>query len=215
MKKKINLAIVDDQRLFRKGLISLLENVESVHVLLESADGEELLKKLQTQKPDVILLDLQMQGMNGLETMLHLKQKYPGIKILVLTMYREHALVQDLIRRGAHGFLLKDNDIGIIIEGIHAVYENGYYFNEHISPEMVQDITDKKLPKTVPGVPLSQREIEIIRLICMEYTNKEISDKLFISARTVGAHRENIFRKINAKNMISVMKYAIRNKLVD
>ena len=116
---------------------------------------------------------------------------------------------------GAHGFLLKDNDIGIIIEGIHAVYENGYYFNEHISPEMVQDITDKKLPKTVPGVPLSQREIEIIRLICMEYTNKEISDKLFISARTVGAHRENIFRKINAKNMISVMKYAIRNKLVD
>ena len=215
MKKKITLAIVDDQRLFRKGLIALLEEYESVQVLFESADGEELLSKLRLQQPDVVLLDLQLHGMSGLETMVRLKQLYPDLKALVLTTCCEHEQVEELARRGANGFLLKDNDIGGIVDGIHAVAENGYHFNEHMTPAMVQQLMSGKHTQAASRPTLSQREIEIIRLICMEYTNKEISDKLFISARTVGAHRENIFRKINAKNMISVMKYAIRHRLVD
>ncbi|MCW3084178.1 MAG: response regulator transcription factor [Bacteroidetes bacterium] len=216
MKEKIKLAVVDDQLLFRKGLIALLNEFDAIDIIMESSGGRELMVKLETQKPDVILLDLEMPDVDGFKTTQLLRQKYPEIKILILTMHNENGIIQHLIQNGAHGFLLKDNDIEVIVEGIHSVLENGYYFNDHVSKEMVKNlINEKSIKPNFKKTVLSQREIEIIRLICMEYTNKEISNKLFISVRTVGAHRENIFRKINAKNVIGIVMYAVKNKLLE
>lgn len=216
MKKTIKIAIADDHVLFRKGLISLLKEYESFNVSFEASNGSELLEKLKSKKADVILLDLEMPDMNGFETVPALTKKHPDIKIIALTMHSENGIVHHLLNDGIHGFLSKNCSIDSIAEAIHSVVETGYYFNDHVSKEMIKDlISAKKMKPNLKRVTLSEREIEVIKLICKEYTNKEIADKLFISVRTVDNHRENILRKINAKNIIGVVMYAIRNKIVE
>lgn len=216
MKKTIKIALADDHSLFRKGLISLLKEYKSFNILFEASNGAELLEKLKTKTPDVILLDLEMPGMSGFETVPSLKKKYPGIKVIALTLHNENGIVLHLLNEGIHGFLSKNCGVDAIVDAIESVMEAGYYFNDHISKEMIKDlVSSKKIKPNFQQVVLSEREIEIIKLICKEYTNKEIADKLFISVRTVDNHRENILRKINAKNIIGVVMYAIKNKIVE
>ncbi|HET6990709.1 MAG TPA: response regulator transcription factor [Bacteroidia bacterium] len=216
MKKIIKLAVVDDQHLFRKGLISLIDEFEELNVVIEASNGKELLEKLKSKKPDVILLDVEMPLMDGIETTECIRQKYPDIKILILTLHNEEEIILHLIEKGAHGFLLKDNQIETVVDAIYAVIDNGFFFNDRVSKVMVKGLMkNNKIKPNFNQVPLSQREIEVIRLICKEHTNKEIADKLFISPRTVDGHREKILQKTKAKNVVGIVMYAVENGLLD
>ncbi len=216
MKKSIKLAVVDDQHLFRKGLISLIKEFEEIDIVIEASNGNEFVEKLKTKKPAVVLLDLEMPVMDGIETTEFLQRKYPEIKILILTMHNEEEIILHLLEKGAHGFLLKDQPIETLVDAIYAVIENGYYFNDHISKVMVKGLVrTQKIKPNFHEVRLSEREIEVVKLICKEYTNKEIADKLFISVRTVDGHREKILQKTKAKNTVGIVMYAIKNNLLD
>lgn len=216
MKHKKKVAIVDDQVLFRQGLISLLNDDNGVQVIMEASNGKELLDQLRTKQPEVILLDMEMPEMDGAETTSIVKKKFPEIKIIILTMHTEEALVIDLIERGANGFLTKDTNIDVVVDAIFCVTENDYYFNDSISRIMVKKmVSSKKINPFYKQSPLSEREREVIKLICMELTNKEIAEKLFLSPRTIDAYREKILEKTGARNTAGIVMYAVKNNLIN
>lgn len=215
MEKSVRLAIADDQQLFRKGLIALLSDYPRITISLEAANGQELLDKMEKIPVDVVLLDIQMPQMNGIETTQQLNKKHPKTKVLILTSHNEEELIKHLIVKGAHGFLLKNNTLETIAEAVGGVTENGYYFNERVSKEMVSDLLSKySIKPTFYQASLSARELEIIQLISQEFTNKEISEKLSISVRTVETHRDHILQKTNAKNSVGIIMYAYRNNII-
>lgn len=215
MKKK-TLAIVDDHFLFRKGLISLLKEFKELSVIIEAKDGQDLVDKLKTKHPDVILLDIQMPVMDGIEAIIQVRKKYPDIKIIVLTMHSEEQMIFHLMEKGANGFLPKDTDIEIVVDAIYSVIEKGYYFNDKISKAMIKGVTENKkalLPTHLSA--LSAREIDVVRLICKQKTIKEIAEELCLSPRTIDTYRENIFHKTGAKNIVGIAFYAIQYNLLD
>lgn len=211
----IRLAIVDDHLLFRKGLISLLSYYPNFSVKIEATDGSDLLQQLRRKEVDVVLLDLQMPVMDGFATAAELQIHFPEVKIIILSMNVINEQVRCLIDLGVSGYLLKNQEIDSVIEAIETVYGNNYYFNDLVSFQMVQELMeDKKIQPICESVCLSEREIEVIQLICAEYTNKEISEHLNISPRTVEGHRERILQKTNAKNVVGIVMYAVKNKLL-
>lgn len=215
--EKINIAIVDDQLLFRQGMISLLKEFKELNIVFEANNGEELMEKLKSKEPQprVILLDIEMPVMDGMATTAQLKQKYPDIKIIILTMHDEEQMIIHLVEAGAHGFLPKNEDIEHVVDAIYAVHENGYYFNDKISRAMVNGlVSSKKIQPQFKSTELSKREIEILELICKEYTSIEIGDKMGLSARTIDNHRLNILKKIGARNTVGMVMYAVKKGLI-
>ena len=216
MKKKIKLAVVDDQLLFRKGFISLLKEFPEFDVVFDVSNGEELLDQLKTKKVDLVLLDLEMPKMDGFETTEQLQKAYKDLKIIILTTHNEESFIHHLISKGACGFILKDQDIETIVDAIYAVIETGYYFNDRVSRALVKGLIESKMVRPSFSMAyLSDREIEVIKLISKEATAKEISEKLHISIRTVEGHRERILQKIKAKNSVGIAMYAIKNNLLE
>lgn len=214
--KKIKLAVVDDQLLFRRGIISLIREFEEIDVVIEAGNGKELIEAIKKRKPHIVLLDLQMPVMDGIETTAYLSEKYPDIKILILTMHDDDEFILHLIEKGANGFLLKNNSIDIVIDAIYSIVDNGYYFNDRISKTMIKGLVrSKKIKPVFQSVSLSDREIEVIMLICKEYTNKEISERLCISIRTVENHRDKILEKTGARNTAGIVMFALKNNLLD
>lgn len=215
--EKINIAVVDDQQLFRQGMTSLLKEFKDLNIMFEASNGEELLDKLKRmdELPKVILLDIEMPVMDGLETTVHLKQKYPEIKVVILTMHDEEEMVVHMIEAGAHGFLPKNEDIEHVVDAIYAVHENGYYFNDKISRAMVNGlVSSKKIIPLFKATELSKRELEILELICREYTSVEIGQKVGLSARTIDNHRLSILKKIGARNTVGMVMYAVKRGLI-
>lgn len=215
MKKTIKIAVVDDHQLVRQGIISLIHEFEGLEVIYEAENGEVLCNLVKKKEPDVILLDIAMPVMDGIKTTEYLHQNHPNIKILILTNHNDEQMIIHLIQIGAHGFLLKDTGIDTIVDSIHSVTKSGYYFNDHISKEMLKNLMNtEKITPHFKKVILSEREIGIIKLICKEQTNREIADTLCISVRTVDWHRENILKKIDAKNTAGIVMYAMKNRLL-
>lgn len=216
MKTTIKLAITDDQHLFRQGLMALIKDYPEIEVVIEASNGTELLEKLRNTNAEVVLLDLEMPIMDGYKTTEKLKARFPDVKILILTMHNEEELINHLISKGANGFLMKNQDIKTIIDSVHGVVDNGYYFNDKVSRSMVTElIKTEKIQPTFDPVVLSEREIEIIKLVSREYTNRQIADLLSLSVRTVEGHRERIIEKTNSKNVVGMIMYAFKNKLLD
>jgi DNA-binding NarL/FixJ family response regulator len=215
-KKKIKLAVTDDQQLFRRGLISLLGEFDELQVTLEAVNGKNLLEQLKNKYVDVVLLDYEMPGMDGAETAAMLREKYPEIKILILTMHNDEEIILHMVEKGAHGFLLKDYDIEIVVDAIYAVMENGYYFNPSISKTILKNLVENKKikPSFKKGDELSEREIEILQMICAEFTSKEIAEKLFIAGSTVNSHKESILKKTGARNVAGMVLFAVKNGLI-
>lgn len=216
MSEKISIAVVDDQFLFRQGLISLLKEFDNLEVIMEASNGKELLEKMKVKLPDIVLLDLEMPVMDGIETTVEIKRKYPFIKIIILTMHTDDEFIIQLVEKGASGFLPKDKDIEVVVDAINSVVENGYYFDEHISKAVVKGLVKaKKTNLSFTVQYLSEKEIAVIKLICKEYTNREISEKLGLSNRTVDAHRQTILLKTGAKNTAGIVMYAVKHNLLD
>ncbi len=213
---KIKVAIADDQQLFRKGIISLLKEFEEIDIAFEAGDGKDLLNQLANGTvPDVILLDIEMPLMNGIEALKKIKSKGYASKVIILTMHDEEEMVIHLIEMGANGFLPKNEDIENVVSAIKSVIESDYYFNDKFSKGMLRSlISNEKITPKFNYNQLSDIETEIARLICEELTNKEIAAKLDLSPRSVDGHRERILKKIGAKNTAGIVMYAYKCKLI-
>ena len=207
--------MAEDHLLFRQGLTTLLKEYEEINVLFDASNGIELLDELKKSKPDVILLDIEMPIMNVKEALLKIKEKYPAIKVIMISSYYDDAYITEYLLLGAVGFLPKHCDIEKVIDAIFAVYEQGFYFDNNISKSLLAKLMKSKaVNPTLPNQILSNREIDILKLTCLEKTSKEISEELFISQRTVEWHRKQIMIKTKAKNVVGLVMYAIKNKII-
>lgn len=213
----INIAITDDATLFRKGLRLLLEDYNDIKVILEADHGQDLLDKLSTQKnhPDVLILDLQMPVLNGVDTAKILRNKHPDIKIIILSTHYSKAFIVNMIEVGASAYLPKDATPDEVTTTIKNVYNNGFHYNKEVWAIIQENMTKKQKQKPTFNPQLTKRELEILQLICEQQTAVEIASKLFISRRTVEGHRNNLLQKLNCRNIAGLVVYAIQNKLVN
>ena len=206
------IVLVDDHSLFRNGLRGLLERCAGCRVVGEAASGEEFLAMLSGLETDVVFMDFAMPGLDGAQTTERALARRPDLRIITLSMFGEERYYSRMVQAGARGFLLKDSDIGDVIEAIDAVMSGGSYF----SPQLLSSLTGRMRTRDdVPDEQLSVREREILVAVCRGLSNQEIADELFISKRTVDKHRANILEKTGCKNTASLVVYAIRNGIVE
>ena len=211
----IYVAIAEDQRLFRECLVSLLNGFERIKVNVEAANGKELLESLYTAAPtpQVVLLDLTMPEMNGLETTRQLKKLFPHMKIIILSVHSEERHIVHMVGEGVNGYLVKNSELTEVVHAVEAVHEKGFYFNEAMLRAIHSGMTHKHEKSYNPNSPITAREKEILELICQEHTTQEIAEKLFLSVRTVDGHRNNLLEKTGARNTAGLVIYALRNNL--
>ncbi len=211
----IHVAIAEDQRLFRECLVSLLNGFDGVNVNLEAANGKELLEKLYVTAPvpQVVLLDLTMPEMNGLDTTRQLKKLFPEMKIIILSVHSEERHIVHMVGEGVNGYLVKNSELSEVVQAVQAVHEKGFYFNESVLRAIHTGMGNKHEKSYNPNSPLTAREKEILELICQECTTPEIAEKLFLSVRTVDGHRNNLLEKTGARNTAGLVIYALRHDL--
>jgi len=213
----IKLALVDDHKLFRSGIRALLSPLDNFEIVSESGNGVELIESLSENPAEVILMDLEMPEMDGMQTTIHLKENFPNLKVIVLSMHNDEKFIIHLMEIGARGYLLKDSEPEDIVNAILSVYETGYFFSEMVSRVMLHGLVKKEKvkPSFKTNIELSEREIDVVKLICKELTTAEIGEKLFISPRTVEGHRNNVMLKTGARNTAGIVVYAMKNGLYE
>lgn len=211
--EKIRIIITDDHQLFRNGLKILLNAFEEFEVTGEASNGEEFLRVLKNTPADIVLMDINMPEMDGIEATRRALKLYPEIDIIALSMYGEEEYYYKMVDAGAKGFLLKDSDISEVKEAILTVRKGGSYFSQELLYHVIQKIKHRE--NESKSANLSKREQEILVKICEGLSNQEIAETLFISKRTVDKHRANLLGKTNSKNTASLILFAIRNKLIE
>jgi DNA-binding NarL/FixJ family response regulator len=205
---KTKIIIVDDHKLFRNGLRFILSEIEGVEIVGEASNGKEFLELLKFLKPDLVLMDISMPVMNGVEASREALEKYPNLKILVLSMFGEDAYYNTMIDIGVKGFILKDSDNSELKNAIQSILKGNNYFSQDLLLKLIRNKT------SAPSIKLSRRESEILTLICKGYSTNLISEQLHISHRTVERHRASLLSKTDSSNSISLVIYAIKNNLV-
>lgn len=210
---KIDIIIVDDHMLFSQALHSLISKFDEFNVIKVLNDGSEVVDyfKANSPKPDVILMDIQMPIMNGIETTNWLKNNYPDIKVLALSMECEEATILAMLRAGAKGYLLKDIHPSVLNHAINELYSNGFYYTENVTNTLLKANSKTEVTN---NVVLKDRELEFLKLACSELTYKQIAEKMFLSPKTVENYREALFEKLEAKTRIGLVLYAIKHKIV-
>ena len=204
------VAIVDDHTLLLEAIGGLVRDFENFEVLYLCKNGQELLEKLKFPKniPDIVLMDINMPLLNGIETTKALNEKYPQIKVIALSVEENEKTILKMLRAGAKGYLMKDTKKEILKEALNQVVEKGYYHTNTISKLLIGSLT-----KDETAVQLKEREVEFIEHACTEMTYKEIAEKMFLSPKTIEGYRDSIYEKLNLKNRIGLVLYAIRNGL--
>ena len=210
---KCRIVLVDDHQMFLDGLDSILSSHLEFQIVATAKDGWQALMEIEQHKPDVVLTDLNMPEMDGLELVKRVKEKFPEIKILVLSMMKDKETVSSIMEVEAEGFILKDSNKADLIKAINAVHQGGTYYSNEIMNIMLSKY-QKRIKQDEARHTLTTRELEILKLIGQELTSEKIADKLFISSRTVETHRKNMLAKTNSTTLIGLLKYAIRNELV-
>ncbi|MEO1054564.1 MAG: response regulator transcription factor [Bacteroidota bacterium] len=207
----MKVLLVDDHQILLEGLVSFLESEADIEVVGLATSGKEALTIIDRKPPDVLITDIEMPGMDGIELTTKVKQLLPNIKVLALTMYNEQAYIKDMLRVGASGYILKNSGKDEFINAVRSVVEKGNY----LSPEVMQNfIGSQKGKESAYGKKLSDREIEIVQLIANELTTEEIAEKLHLSAFTIKTHRKNILLKLGLKNSAGLIKYAMHKGLI-
>lgn len=212
----ITVFIADDHKIFRDGIISLLDNEDHIQVVGEAGNAEDLFEKIPALQPTVILMDISMGASNGIEATEKILKRFPSIKVLALSMHSESSYIIKMLEAGASGYLLKDAGSREMIAAIQTVASGGTYFSQQVSQTLLHYLHGgKKVLEKRPGVPLTKRELEVLQLIAEEYSNSEIAEKLYISIRTVDTHRRNLLEKLGVKNTAGLVKNAIRLGLIN
>ncbi len=214
--KVIEYVIADDHKIFRQGLKLTLGTDPSLKCAGEAGNGVELLALLEIRQPDVVLLDIKMPDMDGIEALGRIRSQYPDLRVLILTMYEEEHFIIHLMETGANGYLLKNAEPDEISMAIHTVWESEYYFSDLVSATLLRKVMMKKRAPvvTMPQVKLTERETEVLKLICQELTAAEIGDMINLSARTVEGIRASLIEKTGTRNAAGLVLYAIRNRIV-
>jgi two-component system nitrate/nitrite response regulator NarL len=216
--KTTKVLIADDHEVVRDGLKNILMSLGNISVVGEVANGEEAVNVYGTIKPDVVIMDISMPGMNGIEATRIIKESDPNAKILILTMHDNQEYLNQIIRSGAKGFVLKNTDKEELLEAVKAVAAGENFFSKDISKLIIDNYirSAKETDKTdgFKEVPLTKREIEILKLIASGYSNQEIANILYISYNTVDTHRKNIMHKLSIKNTAGLVRYAIEKGLI-
>lgn len=215
---KIRVIFADDHELVRTGMRTLFQSTPDCVLVGEAGDGEQAIQLIAKHKPDVAILDISMPKLNGIEATRIVKEKHPNIKVLILTMYEDEGYVNEMIRAGADGYVLKNADKKEILLAVRAVAGGERFFSPTISKLMIDGFIKKAstVEKEVAGNSLlTKREIEVLRFIAEGLTSREIADKLFLSLNTINTHRTNIMKKLNIHDTAGLVKYAIQNGLAE
>jgi DNA-binding NarL/FixJ family response regulator len=211
---KIKIVLVDDHQMFRDGVKAVLSDEENIKLVGEVGNGHDLYELLKSENPDLIITDISMPDISGIEITKYISEKYPKIKTLVLSMHTNEEFITKALSAGANGYLPKDTSMNELLEAINTIYNGDNYFNKEISDTILKSIINKsKTGSTSKGESLTKREKEIVSLVVDGLTNKEIAEKLFISIRTVDSHKNNIMQKLKLKSSVELVKYAIKNNL--
>lgn len=219
MKGKIKIALADDQILFREGIASIIKNEKDFLLLMEADNGLDFLAKINStsELPDILLMDMEMPGMDGMQLNDEIRKKYPSIKVIVLSVHAKERLIARMIQAGASGYLLKNCNKDELLTAVRNVYNNGFYITPNVIQALQSPQANAKGVTNIQSIPidLSQREIEVLKLICEELSNAEIADKLFISVRTVDGHRNNLLAKTGCHNTAGLVLFAVKHHIYE
>lgn len=213
----VKYAIADDHKLFRKGLRLILADDPQLECTGEAGDGLELLELLKNQPTHVVLLDINMPNMDGIEVLKQIRANYDYIKVVILTMNDNEHFILNLMELGANGYLIKNAEAEEVQMAIHAAHETGYYFTDQVSKIMLNRLVKKNdiQPRFKQEILLNDKEREVLRLICKEHTTAEIGEKIFLSPRTVDGIRATLLEKIGVRNIAGLVIYAIKNGIYE
>ncbi|MFK5856538.1 MAG: response regulator transcription factor [Bacteroidota bacterium] len=216
---QIKILLADDHKIVRDGIISLLSDEENLNIVCEAENGIQVIDKLKNHDIDIIIMDISMPKMNGIECTINVKRLYPHIHVLILSMYNEEQYVSEVFSSGASGYILKSSGRDDLINAIVTINAGKPYYSPEITQTYIESLA-KPTNVSKSGIQdvideLTSREFEVLELIVNEHSNLEIAEKLFISVRTVDAHRRNLINKIDVKNTAGLVKFAISNNLFD
>jgi DNA-binding NarL/FixJ family response regulator len=217
MNDTIKIILVDDELLFRKGISFLLEREKNLEVIFEASNGDELISFLQlnSNHPDIIIMDLKMPVINGVEATKIIRKEFPEIKIIALTSYDSKSFVANMIDVGAVSYLIKNATPQDLLTTINEVALKGFYYTDSVMKVIKEDVlTNKKLKSNFDNNFLTKREIEVLKLICSQKSSVEIGEQLFISPRTVEGHRNSLLLKTQSKNIAGLVVYAVQNDII-
>jgi len=216
LNRPIKVAIADDHALFRAGVKTALLGKKDVELIAEADNGMQLLNLLKHIEPDVILLDIQMPIMDGIQTLPEIRKLYPHVKVIILSMHNDHSMISKLMEIGANSYLTKNSDSETIYQAIRTCFEQEFFFNELTNKALLSGLRTKR---TEPNSPqegnLSDKEITVLKLMCEEKTTKEIADIVEISPRTVEAIRDKLKTKTGAKSMAGLVMYALKSGIIN
>lgn len=215
--RPVQIVLADDHEIFRDGFRAMLKKQASVNLVGEAENGEELIKVVEELKPDVVVTDIKMPKLDGIGATKILTKRFPHIGVISLSMFDEENLIIDMLEAGAKGYLLKNAHKDEIISAVEAVYQNQTYYCSLTSRKLTKMIADSSFnPNRHTNKPeFSEKEINVMRLVCQEFSNKEIAMQLKLSVRTIEGYREKIQEKINARNTAGIVVYAIKNKIYE
>ena len=214
---QVRVAIADDHKIFRKGVILSMRQYSNIKFVMEAENGEDLVQKIPEFMPDVVLCDLKMPIKDGIDATKIITKNFPQIRVIILTMYEDERFVGHLMDCGAAGYLLKSTDPPEIKKAITDVMRSGFYLNPFVNKVLIKKNYSKQKfnPSLTSEVVLSEREKEVLTLVCMEFTASEISLKMDISARTVEAIKDRLMERFGVKNSVGLVFYAMKNQLID
>ncbi len=210
--QQYNIIIADDHQMFIDGVRLILKQQKNLSVAAQALNGDELMQLLLAKPCDLVITDLNMPGLSGIELIRTLKKNYPGIKLLVISMHNDHELVHEVLMAEAEGYILKNSGKKELLEAINAIMDGKTHYEKAVLDMMLRNVRVKEKARTA-AKPLSAREQEIVQLIVQELTSREIGDRLFISKQTVDKHRLNIMEKTGAATLVGLIKYAIQEGL--
>lgn len=210
----IKILIADDHQLFREGLINLLSDSSEIEVIAQAEDGKETIIKARKFNPDIVIMDIGMPVMNGVEATEILKKELPDIKVIAISMHSDKHFIKGMLEAGASGYLLKSCTYDQLIESINAVYSGKKYLSDKITEVIIQDYLEKEEEIPNNDSKLSERESEILKLFAEGKTSREISELLFVSVKTVGTHKQHILEKLELKTTTDLVKYALKKGII-
>ena len=216
---KINIVLADDELLFLQGLKAILGSQDHINILFDAENGDDLIEQLRkaTVLPEIVITDLKMPGMNGVEATKLIRKEFPDIKVIALTSYFSKPFILNMISIGAVAYLAKNSTPALMIKTIEEVFNKGFYYDDQVMTyvhESISNPNDKNVKSSFDKNYFTKREIEVLELICKQLTTNDIGKKLFISPRTVEGHRNNLLLKTESKNVAGLVIYALKNKLV-
>ncbi len=215
MVNKIKVFLVDDHQIMLDGIKALLKNDKQIEIIGEFTRGSQVIEKLAQISPDIIITDIHMPEMNGIELTNIVRKNYPAVKILALSMSGEEGMITEMVDAGISGYVIKNTGKEELRGALLKIMKGEVYFSAEVASQLTKALMEKKRRADEPAAAkLTQREVEIVKLIAMEYSNEKIAKELFISERTVETHRKNIFRKSQTKSLIGLMKYAQEKKII-